>query len=277
LENASEWEAGTVIDLENHHSKSEHGKLKKIYKGQPLILIDPTDKTRNAGAAVSCYNFMKFKKLASEFLKKPGKDHFFPRDTKPLDENELISWQLKRRTEIILVKFKPPQVVPDILWPQLRRFAERLESILEEVKYEFKVLGKDVYSDKETSLILLEMEISKLPLIQKRIGPSIFDANDAKNFVGKYKKQALAGPYVENEFWVAEVERKFMSAREKLEESLKESEDVLKAKGIPNFIASQIAKEFEIIVDTQKMIDLIKKDTGFGKFLRRYFEKESLV
>ncbi|MBS3055685.1 MAG: CCA tRNA nucleotidyltransferase [Candidatus Aenigmarchaeota archaeon] len=277
LENASEWEPGAVIDLENQHSKSEYGKLMKTFKGQPLILIDPTDETRNTGAAISSYNFFKFKKLAADFLKNPSKEHFFQPSIKPLNKDELISWQLKRRTEIIFVKFKTPDVVPDILWPQLRRFAERLKSILEEVKYEFKVFGKDVYSDKETCVILLEMEISKLPSIQKRIGPNVFDHKDARNFVEKYKKQALAGPYVENGFWVVEVSRKFMSARKKLEDSLKASENVLKAKGIPNFIASQLVKEVEIITETQKIIDLIKKDQEFGKFLRRYFEKESLV
>jgi len=271
------WESGIVVDIENHHPKSDYAKLRKIFKGQPLILIDPTDKTRNAGAAVSAYNFFKFKRLAEDFLKNPKRDYFFPSSVEPLNEDELIRWQLKRRTEIILVKFKTPDVVPDILWPQLRRFSDRLKSILEEVKYEFKVLGKDVYSDEENSVILLEMEISKLPFIQKRIGPSIFDSKDAKNFIEKYRKQALAGPYVEGEFWVVEVARKFMSAREKLEDSLRTSENILKAKGIPNFVASQIAKDVEIISDTQKIIDMIKKNVEFGKFLRRYFKKESLV
>lgn len=277
LKNISQWEPGVVIDLENYHSKSDYGKLKKIFKGQPLILIDPTDKTRNTGAAVSSYNFFKFKKIASNFLKEPNKSYFFPTSSKSLNEHELISWQLKRRTEIILVKLKTPDVVPDILWPQLRRFADRLKSILEETDYEFKVLGKDVYSDKEDSVILLEMEISKLPSIQKRIGPTIFDLKDVKNFINKYKTHALAGPYVEDGFWVVEINRKFMSAREKLEDSLRANENVLKAKGIPNFVASQVSKEVEIISDTQKMIDLIKKDSEFGKFLRKYFEKESLV
>ncbi|MFH0711406.1 MAG: CCA tRNA nucleotidyltransferase [Candidatus Aenigmatarchaeota archaeon] len=277
LKNASEWDAGVIIDIENHHQKSEYGKLKKTFKDQPMILIDPTDESRNAGAAVSSYNFMKFKKLSREFLKNPNKEHFHFRHVKPLDENELISWQLKRRTEIILVKFKPPEVVPDILWPQLRKFTERMHSILEETKYEFKVLGRDAYSDKENSIVLFEMEISKLPLVQKRIGPSVFDINDGRKFVEKYKKQALAGPYVEDGMWVVEVERKFMSAREKLVESLKENETVLKAKGVPNFIAAQLVKGFEIITDTQKMIDIMKKDAEFAQFLRRYFEKESLV
>jgi tRNA nucleotidyltransferase (CCA-adding enzyme) len=277
LKGSMQWEPGIVIDLENHHQKSEYGKLKKTFKDQILILIDPTDKTRNTGAAISSFNFYKFKKLASEFLKSPKREFFFVQHTNPISENDIVSLQLKRRTSIILVTFKTPDVVPDILWPQLRRFADRMKSILEEVKYEFKVLGNDVYSQKEYSAILLEMEVSKLPSVQKRIGPSVFDARDAENFVGKYKKQALAGPYIEDGFWVVEVSRKFMSAREKLEDSLKTNENSLKSKGIPNFIASQLAKEFEIVTDTQKMIDLVKKDPEFGIFLRKYFEKESLV
>lgn len=277
LKNSMQWEPGIVVDLENHHQKSEYGKLKKIFKDQTLILIDPTDKARNTGAAISSFNFYKFKKLSCEFLKNPKREFFFAQHTDPINENDIVSLQLKRRTAIMLVTFKTPDVVPDILWPQLRRFADRMKSILEEVKYEFKVFGSDVYSQKEYSAILLEMEVSKLPSVQKRIGPSVFDARDAENFVGKYKKQALAGPYIEDGFWVVEVGRKFMSAREKLEDSLKANENSLKSKGIPNFIASQLAKEFEIVTETQKMIDLVKKDPEFGIFLRKYFEKESLV
>lgn len=210
-------------------------------------------------------------------MKNPKREFFFVQHANPISENDIVSLQLKRRTSIILVTFKTPDVVPDILWPQLRRFADRMKSILEEVKYEFKVLGKDVYSQKEYSVILLEMEVSKLPSVQKKIGPSVFDAKDAENFLEKYKKQSLAGPYIEDGFWVVEVGRKFMSAREKLEDSLKVNENSLKSKGIPNFIASHLAKGFEIVTETQKMIDLVKKDPEFGIFLRKYFEKESLV
>jgi phenylalanyl-tRNA synthetase alpha chain len=44
------------------------------------------------------------------------------------------------------------------------------------------------------------MEISKLPLVQKRVGPSVFDLDASRNFLKKYKKP-LEGPLIETEFW----------------------------------------------------------------------------
>jgi len=278
LKSSLKWEPSEIIDIEKFYLESEYPKVRKSFRGEIVILIDPTDKKRNTAAAVSAENFYKFKKAAKEFLENPSADLFSDKEYKPITENELVTKQLKRRTELILVKFKPPKVVPDILWPQMRRFADRLESILEEMKYEFKVFRKDIYTnEKDLAAVLLEMEVSKLPTIQKRIGPSIFSPKNAKVFIDKYRKQALAGPYIEKDFWCVEVNRKFLTAREKLKDSLKDPVKILKAKGILNYIAQQVAKKFEIISENDKIMKLIKKDKQFGIFLRRYFEKESLV
>jgi len=278
LKQANGWKPGEIVDIEKYYSQKDYPKLKKQFVDQSLILIDPTDKTRNTAAALSSYNFFKFRKMASEFLKNPVKELFFERRLDALTESELIHLQMKRRTELVLLMFRPPEVVPDILWPQLRRFADRLQSILEETVYEFKVLGKDVYTnERDLAVVLLEMEISKLPTVQKRIGPKIFDANDAQRFIEKYKNQALAGPFVENNFWAVEVRRRFLTAREKLQDSLKESGSILKAKGIPNHIAEQLAKGFDIFSESNRIFEMIERDKKFGIFLRKYFEKESLV
>jgi tRNA nucleotidyltransferase (CCA-adding enzyme) len=120
------------------------------------------------------------------------------------------------------------------------------------------------------------MEVSKLPIVQKRVGPKVFDFDDSKRFLEKYK-QPLAGPFIENNFWAVELRRKFLAAREKLFDSLNKEAGVLKAKGIPNNIAHELTKGFEIVSDNSKIMELIKRDDNFGIFLRRYFEKESLI
>lgn len=276
LKNAVNWKSGELIDIEEFYSKNDYPKLRKQFKDQVLILIDPTDKNRNTAAAISSQNFFKFKKIAKEFLDRSSDKIFFPKKIEPINESELIQSQLKRRTELLLVKFHPPNVVPDILWPQLRRFSDRLESILKE--NEFIVLRKDVYSnEKDLAIVLLEMEVSKLPTVQKRIGPKVFDHDDSQRFIEKYSKHSLAGPFIEENFWVVEIKRKFMAARDKLHESLKENIATLKAKGIPNNIAEQLAKDFEIFSESSRIAELVKKDNSFGIFLRNYFEKENLA
>jgi tRNA nucleotidyltransferase (CCA-adding enzyme) len=278
LKNATKWSAGEIIDIEGFYSKQDIPKLIRDFKNQGLILIDPTDKTRNTAAALSMPNFFKFKRYAKEFLDTPSVELFFKKKLEPLTEAELIQLQRQRGTELIIIKFIPPKVVPDILWPQLRRFADRLQSILEEVQYEFKVFGKDAFTDEGfIAAVLLEMEISNLPMIQKRIGPLVFDKKDSENFLKKYKDVAIVGPYVEDKFWVAEVKRQFLTAKEKLQDSLNKPLDVLKAKGIPNFISERLVKGFDILSDSERIMEVAERNQDFGIFLRRYFEKESLI
>jgi tRNA nucleotidyltransferase (CCA-adding enzyme) len=278
LKQALNWKPGEIIDLEKFYKKEDFSQLRKMFFKQVLILIDPTDKNRNTAAALSAESFFKFKKLAEEFLKNPREEMFFLREAKPITEKELIEKLLERKTELILIKFSPPEVVPDVLWPQLRRFAERLESILEETKYEFKVLRKDCYTnEKDLAVVLLEMEVSTLPEVQKKVGPEVFDFEDSKRFLEKYKSLAITGPFIEGKNWVVEVKRKFKTAREKLFDSLSVDVSILQAKGIPNHIAEQISKGFEIISDVNRIIELVSKDRNFGIFLRKYFEKESLI
>ena len=276
LKNVMKWQPGEIIDIENYYNKKDYSKLRRTFKGEVLIITDPTDKTRNAAAAISANSFFTLKKMANVFLKDPSDEVFFEEKIEPLTEDELITLQMKRRTELLIVKFKPPKVVADILWPQLRRLADRLESILKE--NEFEVLRKDIYTnEKDLALVLLEMQVSKLPTVDKRTGPSIFDLDDSQRFLNKYKKITTAGPFIEKNYWCVEVNRNFTTARDKLIDSLEEKEKILKAKGIPNHIAEEIAKHFEIILETDKIINLVKQDENFGIFLRRHFMKTSLV
>lgn len=277
LKSVSQWNPIEIIDLEKAYNRKEYIHLMKEFQ-KVLIVIDPTDKNRNTTAAVSSENFYKFIKLAKEFLKNPLKEHFFSRSEMPITESDFILNQIQRRTEIIFVKFNCPNVVPDILWPQLRRFAERLQSILEERVYEFKVLRKNVFTDeKSLVVVLLEMEVSKLPTVQKRIGPKVSDLDDSKRFLDKYRNNALNGPFIENDFWAVEVKRKFITAREKINDSLSKDLKTLEAKGIPNHIAKEIAIGFEVFSESDKVISLMNENKDFGVFLKKFFEKNSLV
>jgi tRNA nucleotidyltransferase (CCA-adding enzyme) len=277
LKSAVKWQVGEIIDLQKIYSKNEYANLRKKFAHQVLILIDPTDKNRNTAAALAPKNFFAFKRLAEDFLKRPAVEFFFPAKVEPITEKELVEWQLKRRTEVIVVKFIPPKVVPDMLWPQLRKFGDRLQSILEETKYEFKVLNRGEFTDEKfIAAVVFEMEVGHLPAVQKRIGPSVFDIKDAENFLRKYKDIAIAGPFIENSFWAVETNRSFLTAREKIVDSLSKPLDILIAKGIPKAIAEKIVKGFEVFSETERILEEVKRNPDFGIFLRRFFQKEKL-
>ncbi len=275
LKDAANWIPGQVVDLQHYYKEDDYHNLRKRFKNESLILIDPTDRNRNTSSALASENFLKFKKLAKKFLERPDAKYFSEPKIKPIKSAELNKILSHRRTDFIVIKFKPPKLVPDILYPQLRKFAERLQNILEETKYEFKVLRRDVYTDeKNTAIVLLEMEMSSLPSIQKRTGPSIFDYKDAMRFLEKYKNP-MNGPFVEGDKWTVEIKREFTKAHEKILDSLKNNPKILKAKGIPNYVSDQLPKGFEVISDKKKIIKLLK-DKRLGTFLKNYFYKESL-
>ena len=276
LKAAIKWKPGEIIDPEGYYKEKDYKFLRKKFKNQPLILIDPTDKNRNVTSALSVENFFKFKKYAKEFLNNPSKETFYGKQKRPLTDIEFSQLRFRRGTEIIMIKFKPPKVVPDILWPQLRKFAERIKNILEERKYEFKVYGTSVYTDeKDIALVLLEMEVSRLPYVQKIVGPPVFDEVNSKRFIESHKSN-VSGPYIEGIRWVVEVKRKFKNAKEKIIDSLSKPKDILKKKGIPNFIAEEISKGFEIL-DPKEIEKLLKEKPEVGIFLRDYFQREKLI
>ena len=276
LKGSVNWDVGEVIDLEGYYKRKDYPNLRKIFKNQPLIVIDPVDKNRNVAAALSIENFYRFKKYAKEFLDKPSKERFYGRRIEALTDVELSRIRFSRGTKLILIVFKPPKVVPDILWPQLRKFGERLKNILEEKKYEFRVYGWDVYTDeKEIALVLLEMETYSLPNVQKLVGPYVFDKKNSESFLASHT-EPLVGPYIEDNKWVVEIERKFKTPEAKLVDSLNKPVKILKAKGIPSFIAGEIAKGFKVL-ETKEIENLIRNRKDIGVFLRKYFEKEKLV
>jgi tRNA nucleotidyltransferase (CCA-adding enzyme) len=148
-----------------------------------------------------------------------------------------------------------------------------VEDILRE--YEFRAHRSDCWSnEKDVSLILLELEVSQMPAINEKIGSYVWKENNAKNFIEKYQKIAINGPYIRDNTWRVEVERKWKSAQKKLKDTLSDKEKVLKAKGIPNHIALEFTEGFKIFED-EKIGELIK-DRGIAVFLRKYFEKEKL-
>ncbi|MBU5688881.1 MAG: CCA tRNA nucleotidyltransferase [Candidatus Aenigmarchaeota archaeon] len=274
LQAVKNWKVKEIIDIEKQWKKEDYNHLKKKFKDEILIVIDPVDKERNVASAVNAYNFFKFKKLAIEFLEKPKEEFFFKKEIKPLSAKEFEKIVKERGTDIIAIIFDPPKVVPDILWPQLRKTTKRLENILKE--YEFYVLKSDCWSnEKDLAVIILEMQVSRLPQIDKIVGPWVFDEKNARNFAEKHKNDAIAGPYIEDNYWVVEVYRKWTSARIKLIDSISESKDILQHKGIPNFIAEQLSKKFKVIGSDELKKYLRNRD--FAIFMRSYFEKENLA
>jgi len=274
LDSVKDWNAGQVfIDLESYHTNPD--KIKPRFKNHSLIIIDPVDPNRNVAAALSPGNFTKLVDGAKRFLKNPSQAYFFKKQPK-ITLGKLDKIMRKRKTKFLSVVFDQPQIIQDVLWPQLRRSAKRLEDIMEE--YEFHVIGWDVWSNEEFTkngkcVILLEMEVWELPHIRKIRGPPVFIQDRSQEFLRKYKPRARM--LVEESYWKAEVIRKWKTAELKLKDTLSDPEKILRAKGIPSYIAKSVSKKF--VIDKQdRILKLARKNPEFGQFLMDYFEREVL-
>ncbi|MBI5347262.1 MAG: CCA tRNA nucleotidyltransferase [Candidatus Aenigmarchaeota archaeon] len=224
LKAVSEWDIPQVIFIELERKIN----LKEEYPNQPLIIIDPVDEKRNAAAVVSAEKMLRFIGLAKSYLKKPSMGYFFPSGKKALSEPKVNTLR-QRGTKFIALEFTKPDLVDDIVYPQVRRLLKRVESLMS--SNEFKCLRCCEFIDKKVYLIL-EMEIWELPPVKKMTGPHIFAKQHVKEFRKKY-----ANAFPEENIWVAEKPREYRTAVELLQNFIKKSG---KESGVPKKLASVI-------------------------------------
>ncbi|MBI3412644.1 MAG: CCA tRNA nucleotidyltransferase [Candidatus Aenigmarchaeota archaeon] len=261
IESIANWRAGTRITLQ--------GEQDAKFENAPLTFIDPVDPNRNVAAAVSAKSFAALVSRATEFCAKPSEKFFLMRKEKPLEKSEFIKIRKSRGSSIIAIIFKPPKVVADILWPQLRRAAERINQMLKE--NDFKAMNYAAWSDeKNAGIIIFEMEVHELPNIKKRTGPSVFAHSNTRGFIEHYMKNSARKPYVEGLNWVAETKRKHTNAPDYILNVLKQSKKKLESSGMPSYISESISKGFKMAAD-EKVYGLVNSNKGAKAFLRKFF------
>ncbi len=254
VRNASKWRRDAVIDIENHRTL-EHDA--------PLVVIDPVDPSRNVAAAVSLDNFYTFVDVSREFLKHPSTHFFFPPPVKPLADEELAQELKRRRTELLAVVFDTPNVVDDILYPQLYKAVRSIEELLH--RNDFRVFRSGVWSGAK-SVILLEREVASLPSIKKHIGPPVGSSAHAEKFKMKY---ANLHPYIQDGRYVAEIPRTYTKAKDLLKFKLKTC-------GLGKHVSEAIGKGYKVLKGAQitKIRGMDKTDDKeFRIFLMKYFRK----
>ncbi len=198
IKNASKWKEYKIITIENINEKNLYEKFKN-----PLIFIDPVDPKRNVASALSLTNYSIFIHASREFLKNPSMKFFFPSEPK-IEEFDL------RDTKILHIHLKKPDLVDDILYPQIRKFEKTLLKNLDE----FNVLSSYYYVDSEIHIIL-ETTLFDLPNVEVRTGPPVWSKN-SEIFLKKWEKKVLSGPYINNGRFYAIVPRKEKSIEENI-------------------------------------------------------------
>lgn len=200
LKKATKWKFGQIIDLENYGTADQ-------FK-DPLIVIDPTDKNRNVGAALRLEKMGEFIQSARNYLASENKkDYFYPLK-RELNRETILKEFEKRNSELIAIRFEIPEVPLDTLHPQIRKTTEALERKLNDE--EFNVFQADYWSDeKDYGVILLEMASSRLNDVKIHKGPKVFINQACENFIKKYGRE---NSYILGDYLVCNQKREFNNA-----------------------------------------------------------------
>jgi tRNA nucleotidyltransferase (CCA-adding enzyme) len=142
-----------------------------------------------------------------------------------------------------------------------------MKSILEE--NDFYAVRSYEFSNSE-SILLFELAVWHMPDIKKMIGPPIFSKKHSDEFLSKYNSA-----YLEENTWVAEKKREFLTPSDLLKNFLKKDINKLKDSGIPENIA--VAIRSAKILDNDEFLKLVKKNRELSAFLReKYFTNLNL-
>lgn len=244
IQNASDWEYGELIDLEGCGSYE---------KKDPFIFIDPVDPKRNVAAAVSVDSFSKFIDVSRSFLSNPSTDYFFPKLIPPISKEELIKEIDKRGTEFLSIVFDIPDIVDDILYPQLYKAEKSIVGLIN--RHGFRVFGSDVCAKKNKAIIFFEMEVSRLPKIKKHFGPPVTSKNRSLDFIEKHKNSQID---IEDGKYVSKIKRDYTDIF-----SLLENELLFCALG--KNISTYVKNGYKLLKDEEVL------EEGFSEFIGKYF------
>lgn len=253
---SEEWKPNYKIDLEKYGT----GEL----FSEPLVVIDPTDKNRNVAAALKLQKMSEFIVASRNFLDKPKKDYFFEKAI-DLDRSAIKNEFESRRTKTLLIRFKPPKIPADALYPQIKKTENSIKGVLE--REDFKVFNTDSWTDESQNvIILLEMEIWKLPDIKKHLGPFVWSKSHQERFIEKYGNKA----YADQDRWVAEIERKYKDAELFLNDILIETKIGFLKFG--KHIKAEILKKYEIM-DILEFMESSDCNEDISLFFYMYLNK----
>lgn len=254
LEAAVEWDRDQVIDPADHHD-SLPNHLRKKFSDEDLVVIDPVDPERNVASVLSNENYARFIHSAWRFLEEPDMEFFFPPDREA--DREMMEANADERGDFLIVEFPTPDLMDDILYPQMRSLLSRLETLLRGDK--FRVFHSGFHVGDEATRIAFELFSRELPSARKHRGPQVFhNTEHLENFSSKYDDV-----WVEGERLVTIVEREHPDARQLLDDFLAGD---LREEGVPgNLVPS---------VEEAEITGLEFDGEDWRKFLRDEFHLE---
>jgi tRNA nucleotidyltransferase (CCA-adding enzyme) len=252
VEAAAGWKPGTCIDLEGHACKAFE---------EPLRVIDPVDPARNVAAALSCTRMFEFVEYCRGYIENPSTDFFFPPERAGLDRKGFAGALDCRGTSLFAISFATPPLIPDIVVPQLRRSLLSIHSLL--TRNGFAVLQDECAMGEDRCILVIELQVDRLPPVTRHMGPPLWDRANAAKFAEKYIKNPLSGPFIRDGRYMVDLERRFTNAADLLR-----SPEILTV-GLGKHVKQSMEKGWEVYEGEECWRD------EFGVFLSHFIEPAS--
>ncbi|MCK4613875.1 MAG: CCA tRNA nucleotidyltransferase, partial [Thermoplasmata archaeon] len=179
LQAASHWMKKTLIDIEEQgYTGSDEAK--------PLLVVDPVDPGRNVASAVSDEKIAMFIHAAREFLSSPSLKFFFP-PPQPIYGTKELRDILDVRGKMLFITFGCPNVIDDILYPQLRATLQRFQRMFKEHGF---LLNDSGFTVHDSIYLFFEFRIKGLPENILHKGPMVYMEDHEKKFLEKWSERS---------------------------------------------------------------------------------------
>ena len=178
---------------------STPGASPRVPEDVALVLDDPVDPGRNVATALSRRNLGLLILAAAEYLDRPTARAFEVRPAPVLSVADARRRIADRGTHVAVLWLPRPDLVDDILYPQLRK-AER--SVAEEAtRLGFRVVGTSSAAGDGRVAVVTEVEHGTVPAVRWQDGPPA-GIDRVGSFLTKWTQPGapvLQGPYVTGE------------------------------------------------------------------------------
>ena len=171
-----------VIDIEKHFRNKQIAlmDINAAKLDSPIVLVDPTYKSRNALAALSEDTFKRFKLACKKFLKTPTVKSF---EIEKIDLEKIKADAKKKKYEFLLLEAKTNKQAGDVAGSKLLKFHRHLSSEIEDF-FHVKKKGFN-YNGKKAARYFFVVK-DKGEII--RAGPYLKDKKHVAKFKQKHKK-----------------------------------------------------------------------------------------
>lgn len=201
---AKEWKRGENITMDDS-SGAEFDS--------PLAFIDPVDPNRNVASAVSLGSLSLFIVASGVYLANPKMEFFFPNDIPDLGIDDIKN-KLGKRGHMLALTLPKPDIIDDILYPQVRKFQRNLGHLL--VSKDFNVIRSWSGVIDEEIVLLFKLGHFSLPHSALHRGPPVWVTENSDDFLSKWQDNpdAHSGPFIKDGHWHLFIRRKYLTAEE---------------------------------------------------------------